>query len=159
MVSPLLAAATLAVAQAPAPPQLPAPPQAAASLTWLEGSWRGPGTMFDRASEARLEVRPALGGRFMELSWSTGGFEGRAFYRPAGWPASEGGGWRATWFDSRGISFPILAVATPRLLTAHWGSEDTERGRTTYRLLPDGRLEVIDHAGGRDFASHILTRE
>ena len=153
MASPLFAAAALAVAQAPAPPQ------AAASLAWLEGIWRGPGTMFGEASEARLEVRPALSGRFLELSWRVGGFEGRAFYRPAGWPASEGGGWRATWFDSRGISFPILAVATPRLLTAHWGSEDTERGRTTYRLLPDGRLEVVDHAGGRDFATHVLTRE
>jgi len=148
MASPLLAALALAVAQAPAP----AP--AASELAWLQGSWRGAGTMFGRASEARLEIRPALGGRFLELSYRAGQFEGRAFYRPAG-----EGRWRATWFDNRGISFPIEAMAAERLLTAEWGSADTERGRTIYRLLPDGRLEVTDHAGGRDFASHTLSRE
>ena len=49
-------------------------------------------------------------------------------------------------------------MASERLLTTDWGSADTERGRTIYRLRPDGRLEVTDHAGGRDFASHVLTR-
>jgi hypothetical protein len=38
------------------------------ALAWLEGRWRGTGTMFGRASEAVLEVRPALDGRFVELS-------------------------------------------------------------------------------------------
>lgn len=141
-----------AAAQARTP--APAAAQGSNSLAWLQGSWRGAGTMFGRPSEARLEIRPALGGRFLELSWRAGQFEGRAFYRPAG-----EGRWRATWFDNRGISFPIEAAAAERTLTAEWGSADTERGRTSYRLLADGRLEVIDHAGGRDFATHVLTRE
>ena len=131
----------------------PAPAQDVAALAWLQGNWQGGGAMFGRPSQARLEIRPALGGRFLELSWRASGFEGRAFYRPAG-----EGRWRATWFDNRGASFPIEAVASERLLTADWGSAETERGRTIYRLLPDGRLEVTDHAGGRDFASHVLTR-
>jgi hypothetical protein len=123
-------------------------------LEWLHGSWQGAGTMFGRASTARLEVRPTLGSAFLELSWRASDFEGRAFYRPAG----VSGRWRATWFDNRGTSFPIEAVAAGRTLTAEWGSAGTERGRTIYRLLPDGRLEVTDHAGGREFARHILTR-
>jgi hypothetical protein len=110
--------------------------------------------MFGRPSEARLEIRPALGGRFLELSYRASGFEGRAFYRPVG-----EGHWTAVWFDNRGIVFPIAAMAGERLLTAEWGSAETERGRTLYRLLPDGRLEVADHAGGRVFATHVLTRE
>jgi hypothetical protein len=125
----------------------------ASALHWLEGRWRGTGTMFGQASEAVLEVRPALGGRFLELSYRAGRFEGRAFYRPV-----EGGRWQATWFDNRGISFPIQAVLVGQALTADWGSAETERGRTVYRLLPDGRLEVTDSAGGRVFASHLLTR-
>lgn len=128
--------------------------QDASELAWLQGSWRGAGTAFGQPSEARLEIRPALGGRFLELSYRAGQFEGRAFYRNAG-----EGRWRATWFDNRGTSFPIEAVAAERMLTAHWGSADTERGRTIYRFLPDGRLEVTDHAGGRDFATHVLTRQ
>jgi hypothetical protein len=122
------------------------------ALAWLEGRWRGTGTMFDRASEATLEVRPALSGRFMELSYA-GGFEGRAFYRSVG-----DGRWQATWFDNRGVTFPIEAAHSGQTLTANWGSPDTERGRTIYRLLPDGRLEVTDTAGGRDFATHVLSR-
>ncbi len=98
-------AALALAAQAPAPDT--------AGLRWLSGSWQGPGTMFGNAGTARLEVRPALGGRFLELRWRAAGFEGRAFYRPVG-----EGRWRATWFDNRGISFPIEAVLAGRTLTA-----------------------------------------
>jgi hypothetical protein len=147
MASVLAAALVLAVAQAPAPAR------EAETLAWLQGSWRGAGTMFGRPSEARLEIRPALGGRFLELSYRAAGFEGRAFYRHAG-----AGRWRATWFDNRGTSFPIEAAAAGRTLTADWGSAETERGRTVYRLRDDGRLEVTDSVAGRPFASHVLTR-
>jgi hypothetical protein len=123
------------------------------ALHWLEGRWRGTGTMFGQASEAVLEVRPALGGRFLEFSYRAGRFEGRAFYRPV-----EDGRWQATWLDNRGITFPIAASLSGQTLTSDWGSAETERGRTLYRLLPDGRLEVTDSAGGRVFASHVLTR-
>lgn len=136
----------------------PAAAQDAGALAWLEGSWRGAGTMFGRPSEAALEIRPALGGRFLELSYRAGQFEGRAFYRPAG-----EGRWQATWFDNRGISFPIDAAAAEHVLTADWGSAATERGRTVYRLRADGRLEVSDAAAGaggamREFARHVLEK-
>jgi hypothetical protein len=137
---------------------LPAVAQDVAALSWLTGSWRGTGTMFGNASEAVLEVRPALGGRFVELSYRAGGFEGRAFYRPTG-----EGRWRATWFDNRGISFPIEARLHGQVLTADWGSAETERGRTIYRLGADGTLEVSDSVTARDdtsrqFARHMLRR-
>jgi hypothetical protein len=136
----------------------PAAAQGLAPLAWLEGRWQGPGTMFGAASEAVLEVRPALGGRFLEFSYRAGRFEGRAFYRPEG-----EGRWRATWFDNRGISFGIEAAAGERTLISDWGSAETERGRTVYRLLDDGRLEVVDTVTARDgqareFARHILSR-
>ncbi|MGQ0588701.1 MAG: hypothetical protein ACT4N8_04100 [Sphingosinicella sp.] len=136
----------------------PAAAQDVAALGWLSGSWQGSGTMFGQPSEARLEARPALGGRFVELSYRAGGFEGRAFYRPA-----EDGSWRATWFDNRGMSFPIAAELAGRTLTADWGSAETERGRTIYRLTEDGRLHVSDSVlrpdgSHREFAAHILAR-
>lgn len=136
----------------------PVAAQGIAPLAWLEGRWQGPGTMFGTASEAVLEVRPALGGRWLELSWRAGRFEGRALYRPDG-----DGGWRATWFDNRGISFGIEAAAGERTLTSDWGSAESERGRTVYRLRDDGQLEVVDSVmmpGGepREFARHILSR-
>ena len=151
MAKALLAALTFVCA-------VPAAAQDIAGLGWLSGSWQGSGTAFGRASEARLDVRPVLGGRFVELSYRAGAFEGRAFYRPA-----EGNRWQATWFDNRGMSFPIGAVLEGRMLTADWGSPETERGRTIYRLADDGRLHVSDSilrpdGSHREFAAHILAR-
>ena len=73
-------------------------------------------------------------------------------------------GLRGEWFDIRGIHFGIDAVEDERSLSADWGSDATERGRTIYRLLGDGRLELVDHVTGRDgssreFARHTLRRE
>ncbi len=78
-------------------------------------------------------------------------------------PFAVSGRWRATWFDNRGVSFAIAADLAGRTLTSDWGSAETERGRTVYRLLDDGRLEVADTVIPRDgearlFARHMLTR-
>jgi hypothetical protein len=126
------------------------------ALSWLAGSWRGTGAMFGKPSEARLDVQPVLGGRFMELGYRAGGFEGRAFYHPA-----QNGAWQASWFDNRGTSFSIEAKVEGRKLTANWGSFETERGRTIYQLAPDGKLHVLDEVmqpdgSHRAFATHVF---
>ncbi len=101
---------------------IPVAAQDIAPLAWLEGRWQGPGTMFGNPSDAEMDARGVPGGRFVELSWRAGGFEGRT-----------------------------------------WGSAETERGRTVYRLRDDGRLEVVDSVmtgdgGAREFARHVLSR-
>lgn len=155
----LLAAALLAAATQPSPGQLaPTAQTAAESLGWLEGRWRGAGATMGRADEAMLEIRPALGGAFTELSYRAGRFEGRAFYR-----RGADGRWTASWFDNRGVSFAIVATVAGQTLTAEWGSPGAERGRTHYRLGADGRLHVTDSVLGPDgsyrtFATHVLTR-
>ena len=150
----LWTSATAGQAQTPSP-----------SLDWLVGSWAGEGIVQGQASEAKLEVGPALGGKFLELGYrfSTKGarpyaFEGRAFSRPVG-----GRDWRADWFDSRGMVWPIGASVEGDTLTANWGTADTERGRTVYRLLRDGRIELVDTVRRRDgtwreFGRHILDK-
>jgi len=147
------AALLLVVLAAPAAAQ-----SGTAPLEWLAGNWRGSGTMFGNASEATLDAAPVLGGRFLELRYRAGPFEGRAFYRPA-----QDGRWQATWFDNRGISFGIDAALVGQTLTSDWGTAEIERGRTVYRLLDDGRLEVVDTVMTRDgqsreFARHTFSR-
>lgn len=138
-------------------PAVAQPEQDVAGLSWLVGSWRGAGTMLGQPSQAELVIRPALGGRFLELNYRAGGFEGRAFYHHAG-----EGRWQARWFDNRGVRFAIEATAVDRSLMADWGSEGTERGQTVYRLADDGRLHVSDSVlrdgAMHPFASHILIR-
>lgn len=132
-----------------------------AGLDWMIGSWKGGGTHGGNSSEARLDVRPALGGKFVELRYRVEvreptpyTFEGRALYRPA-----EPGKYRAHWFDSRGMVLPVSASAEESSLTADWGTAGTERGRTVYRLMPDGRLEVSDTVLGADGAQRPFARQ
>ena len=158
MVRALIAALLLAMTPAAALAQQPGAAHPTAALSWLTGTWRGPGTMMGRPSEASFTVSPVLGGRFLEFSYRAGPFEGRAFYRPLADSA-----WQASWFDNRGVTFPIAGRVEGRTLTSDWGSAETERGRTVYRLAEDGRLHVSDSVrrpdgSYRDFASHIRTR-
>ena len=139
-------------------------------LEWLVGTWEGGGKHSGRDSKAILKADFSLGGRYVELSYRLdlgdpkesaflrGTFEGRAFY----WPL-EDGGWKAFWFDSWDNRLPVSARVEGQMLTADWGDAGTQRGRTIYRLLPDGRLEIVDFLrspGGkqREFARQTLVR-
>lgn len=130
-------------------------------LEWLTGRWAGAGSSFGAAGEASLEIAPALGGAFVELRYIATKpvpFKGRAFYKEG-----SAGDWEGRWFDSRGVTWPIRATLSGTTLTSDWGTADTERGRTVYRRLEDGRLEVVDmvlqqDCRHRQFARQIFTR-
>jgi len=142
------------------------PVQGAASgasvLAALAGAWIGSGTVQSREAHVELRVEPVLGGRFTRLGWSNLGgkeghelFEGLAIYeqRPDGVLA-------ASWWDSQGSRYSVSATADATSLTALWG----ERGRTVYRLLATGELEVTDSAkqpdgGWREFGRTTLKRK
>jgi hypothetical protein len=80
-------------------------------------------------------------------------FQAQGFYR-----AQDDGTIAGTWFDSRGLSFPLAGSADgPDLLTILWGSEAVERGRSSYRLSADG-LEVIDEVLMRDGEWRVFGR-
>jgi len=140
-------------------------PPTTAGLSWFVGRWTGTGTSFGEPGTAQLRVQSAIEGKFVELAYelTAGGsrpfrFEGRAFYKPI-----DGDKWEARWFDSRGTTFPISAVVSGTTLTSDWGSGDTERGRTTYRLREDRKLEVVDTAFTKDgkereFARYVYDR-
>lgn len=126
---------------------------------WIEGSWRGDGNVHGQASTARLDVAPALGGRFLEFGYSfvageATAFEGRGFYR-----RTESESWTGTWLDSGGAIHELRGAMGEGELVTHWGA----RGRTVYRLDGEGRLEIVDSVGSangewREFARHLLVR-
>lgn len=37
-----------------------------------------------------------------------------------------------SWFDSRGITFPLKGTIKANTLTIFWGNASTEQGKTTY---------------------------
>jgi hypothetical protein len=118
-------------------------------LTRLEGRWAGSGTVLKASASVRLTWDWTLDGRFLRLTFENQmgprRFEGHAYYRALG-----DGRYRGTWFDNSGMIRPIDARRDGDALVAAWGTADTERGETTYRLLPDGSMEIVDRVLGKD---------
>jgi hypothetical protein len=136
-------------------------------LARLQGSWAGEGKSFGLDARLRMEWEWVLDQRFLRLNLvnemqSKQGtiqrFSGHAYYQPKG-----AGQYAATWFDSRGVTFPVSAQLEGESLIASWGSATTEQGRSVYRLVAPNRIEVIDSVKQKDgtwreFARFLATK-
>lgn len=125
-----------------------AAPERASFLRLLAGGWIGTGSVMKREAHVELSVTPVLGGRFVRLSWvNNGGKDGREpFEGLAVYEERADGTFEASWWDSQGARHAVTATADAAALTALWG----ERGRTVYRLLETGELEVTDSVKRED---------
>jgi hypothetical protein len=154
--------AALLLGLAIAGPALAEESASARALNALVGDWQGTGTTSDMPSKQRLHWETVLGGKFVRLTldnrmqtpdgkeWQ---FQAQALYRvlPDGTIAG-------TWFDSRGYTFPLNGRADDSgVLTIDWGSDDTERGLSRYRIR-DGRLEVTDEVQDKDGTIRVFGR-
>jgi hypothetical protein len=128
------------------------------ALARLEGRWTGAGTWLGKPASARASWTPALAGRFVRLEYrvtrdgeSKPVFEGDAYY-------SHGpDGLSGTWFDSQGSVHTLKVVSEKDALVVSWPAAEP-RGRTCYRLLEDGALEITDEAKGKDGAWREFAR-
>ncbi len=123
-------------------------------LSRLDGSWQGDGKAFGMAANLQIKWEWVLNKKFLrltlrnEMSTASGQkqtFEGQAYYQ-----AAAGDKYEAHWFDSRGVTFPIKAHVEGDALVAMWGSPDKEEGKSTYRLIDDSTLEVVDTVKQKD---------
>src|SRR5262245_41932047 len=113
----------------------------------LAGSWGGEGKALGMPATLRMTWDWVLGEKFLRLSLrnemkGANGqvqlFEGHAYSQPAA------GKCEGTWFDSRGTSFRIKCSGEGSSVTAMWGATGQEQGKSVYRILADGKLEVVD---------------
>ncbi len=134
-----------------------APVQASAQtdkfLSRLHGDWEGEGKAFGGAARLRVKWEWVLDNKFLrlslrnEISGANGAkqlFEGQAYYR------SAGDKYLGHWFDSRGTTFPIRAQLESNTLAAWWGSPETEEGKSTYQLIDETTMEVVDAVKQKD---------
>lgn len=118
----------------------------------LAGKWSGTGTVLNQPAKIEMEWSWELDGRFLKLTFRNEMgtapkvtlFEGHAYYR-----TTSEGVYRGMWFDNSGMFRPLDAKRDGDALVAKWGTPDTEEGETTYRLLPNGSMEVIDRVKGK----------
>ena len=104
---------------------------------------------------AKIEMAWAweLGGQFLKLSFKNemgtapkvSAFEDHAYYRAVG-----EGRYRGMWFDNSGMFRPLEARREGDALVSQWGTPGIEQGETTYRLLSDGKMDVVDGVKGTD---------
>jgi hypothetical protein len=115
----------------------------------LVGQWIGTGTVLNQPSRIEMSWSAELGGQFVRLTFRNempkSLFEGHAYYRALG-----DGRYRGMWFDNTGMFRPLEARRDGDALISKWGTPDTEEGETTYRLLPDGKMDVVDRVKGKD---------
>ena len=128
----------------------------------LYGRWTGRGEVSGMAAEVELEFRRTLDGQGRHLSFAnrmTGNdaavwmFRAEALYL-----CDSAGACRGHWYDNRGIVLPLAVVTHEDRVVVDWGDDATERGRTTYRLAADTRLEIIDEVIDKDGTSRIFGR-
>jgi hypothetical protein len=133
----------------------------------LRGSWSGEGKTLEMPATLRMSWEGVLGEKFLRLSLrnemkAASGqvqlFEGHAYYQPTE------GKCEGTWFDSRGMTFPIKCTVEGQSLTAMWGAPGQENGKSIYRFLADGKLEVVDSVKQKDgswkeFGRFAVSRE
>ena len=122
-------------------------------LSRLAGQWVGTGTVLNQPAKIEMEWAWELGGQFLKLSFRNemgvapklNVFEGHAYYRAVG-----EGRYRGMWFDTSGMFRPLDARREADSLVSQWGTPDTEQGETTYRLLADGKMDVVDRVKSKD---------
>ncbi|MEP7270691.1 MAG: hypothetical protein ABI882_04270 [Acidobacteriota bacterium] len=120
----------------------------------LLGQWIGEGKTMGMDSRPTMRWERVLANKFVHLHFRNeikNGqgkveiFEGHAYYKATG-----GGNFSANWFDSGGAAHPIQAVFADNALTSKWGTEQTEMGITTYRLVDDNSVEIVDQVRRKD---------
>ncbi|HEU0223957.1 MAG TPA: hypothetical protein VFR29_00815 [Steroidobacteraceae bacterium] len=120
----------------------------------LAGDWQGQGETLGMASVQQARWEPALGAAFFRFVFDNrmtaadgteSRFRAEAFYR-----VGRDGAVTGTWLDSRGVTQQVAGgLDQSGALVILWGSEATERGRSTYRLVEDA-LEITDEVVGED---------
>lgn len=112
------------------------------------GDWQGSGTLMGSEADFEMRWEKELNGQFLQLTFqnkrmAAGGrsmiFNAIAIYRPIDQE------WTGTWFDVRGVSFPVNGTVKDNVLTVEWGKESFERGRTIYTLVSSDSMYVADY--------------
>jgi hypothetical protein len=140
------------------PHQVFAQSQPASLVNSFHGTWRGDGKTLGMNARLQLKWEPVLENKFLrltlrnEIGAATARkqiFEGHAYYQRD--RASETN-YEARWFDSRGFSFPIKAHVEGESMVALWGTPETEQGKSVYRIIEQGKMEVVDSVKQKDGA-------
>lgn len=101
-------------------------------------------------SEAKFEMQwdKVLDGQFFRLEFkneTTGENEKMAMKATGYYKLIDESAFVGTWFDSRGITFPLKGKVLDNQLIVEWGTPETEVGRSVYTIQSNGQVLVEDY--------------
>lgn len=111
--------------------------------------WEGTGTLMNSPATYKMHWERTLDNSFIKLQFENKrvdkdgkeiNFKSHAYYK-----VGEASKVTGTWFDSRGISFPLKGSVSKKELIIFWGSPETEEGKTRYTLQSDTEIHVMDY--------------
>ena len=105
------------------------------------GRWEGDGELFGRPAKFTMRWESVFDGAFTKMEFSNQiiGFE-KPFLATAYYQATSKSG---IWVDSRGVTQNLTLTLNDKTLTVIWVSPE-EKGKTTYSMLADGKMQVHD---------------
>lgn len=114
-----------------------------------ETPWTGTGTLMNSPATYTMHWSQELDNAFYTLDFQnnrkgTDGnditFKAKAYYKVTQDTIVSG-----TWFDARGVQFPLKGTVSDDILTIFWGSPETEQGKTVYTYTKDVGVTVQDY--------------
>ncbi len=98
-------------------------------------TWEGTGTLLGQEASFSMQWKWELEAQFLKLAFhNTRGKEGQEikFAANAYYKISKDSLLSGSWFDSRGVTFPLKGTIKANTLTIFWGNTSTEQGKTIY---------------------------
>lgn len=143
------------------------PANAAGSFGPLLGEWRAQGQSFGKPSRSAMVWRTVLDGLAVEIEYEIRLTDSKGEQRFAGighFVSKGPGSYRGYWVDNSGALYPIDGTIEGEAYVSIWGAAGIKRGKTLYRVLDSGRVEVVDWIEQKDgswkeFNRAIFTRK
>ena len=116
--------------------------------TAIKKKWKGSGILLGSETNFVMKWNKVLDGQFYQLEFKNERetedgkivFKAIGFYKITGSASFEG-----TWFDTRGLSFPLKGLVSENQLVVDWGTPDTEKGKSVYTIMKTGEISVEDY--------------
>ncbi len=110
------------------------------------GQWTGTGTLYNQDASFSMKWEKVLNNEFVRLTFGNRLDNGSFSMQATGMYRIESDGTvKGSWFDSRGVHFPLNGKTEGSRLTVHWGTEDFEQGKTVYILTGPEAITVTDY--------------
>ena len=115
----------------------------------IEKNWNGSGVLMGHEATFSMDWQRVLNNKFLKLEFQNKRkseddlqivFKATAFYKIVNDTMVVG-----NWFDNRGVTFPLHGSISENEMTILWGTEETEMGKTIYRLTTNNVIAVEDY--------------